>query len=299
MKNKPYLKEERYHGTMEFPCAYYDMRDDGDRLEVKHHWHEELEMLYFRGGSFTIQVGMESFRSDRESFWFVNSGELHSLLVEAPCEECAVVFHLRVLDFDRYDLVQSRLLGPLAGGSLVLPRTVGADHPLFPRLKQEYLEIREQFRQQDGEKEAGPGFQILVKAGLLKILGFLWEAGLLRESEPGSSVRMEALKGSLTYIREHYGDKIYLRELADQAGMNEQYFSRFFKGIIGKSPVAFLNEYRVRCSMALLRDTDRSVTEICLECGFHNLGNYLREFRRFTGTTPLQYRKASRAKKSK
>ena len=358
MKNKPYLKEERYHGTTEFPCAFYDMGEEGEKLEVKHHWHEELEMIYFRNGGYEIQVGMDSYQGDRESFWFINPGELHSLLARRPCEESAVVFHLRMLNFDSYDLVQSRLLAPLSSGNLALPRMVEAGNPVFDRIKREYLDIREQFLSVERKRGAGeteenspgmeipekelfqnqeeipekelfqnqeeipekelfrnqeeipekesprdqrsdPGCQILVKAGLLKILGILWERGLFRENVPESNFRMEALKGSLSYVREHYREKIYLRQLADKAGMNEQYFCRFFKKVIGKSPMAYVNEYRVRCSMALLRDTDRTVMEISLECGFHNLGNYLREFRRLTETTPLQYRKWCQDKKSK
>ena len=42
-----------------------------------------------------------------------------------------------------------------------------------------------------------------------------------------------------------------------------------------------------------LKESDLTVTEICLECGYNNLGNFLREFRKYTSTTPLQYRRHS------
>ncbi len=74
--------------------------------------------------------------------------------------------------------------------------------------------------------------------------------------------------------------------------MNEQYFCRFFKQGIGRTPMEYVNEYRIRQARSLLQDTGMSVTAVSLECGFHNQGNFLREFRRYTGTTPLQYRKA-------
>ena len=45
--------------------------------------------------------------------------------------------------------------------------------------------------------------------------------------------------------------------------------------------------------MHYLKESDLTVTEICLECGYNNLGNFLREFRKYTSTTPLQYRKRS------
>ena len=78
--------------------------------------------------------------------------------------------------------------------------------------------------------------------------------------------------------------------LAGLINRNEQYFCRFFKKVIGSTPMAYVNEYRIKQACRLLEETDLSVMDICLECGFNNLGNFLREFRRRTGTTPLQYR---------
>ena len=75
--------------------------------------------------------------------------------------------------------------------------------------------------------------------------------------------------------------------------MNEQYFCRFFKKVIGRSPMEYVNEYRIKKAMHYLKESDLTVTEICLECGYNNFGNFLREFRKYTSTTPLQYRKRS------
>lgn len=70
-------------------------------------------------------------------------------------------------------------------------------------------------------------------------------------------------------------------------------FAVFFKKAIGMSPIEYLNEYRIRQAVRLLKDSSLPVTEICLDCGYNNMGNFLREFRKYTGTTPLQYRKHS------
>ena len=73
--------------------------------------------------------------------------------------------------------------------------------------------------------------------------------------------------------------------------MNEQYFCRFFKRSIGKTPIDYINDYRLNKVIRLLETGDAQITEICLECGYNNLGNFLREFRKYTSTTPLQYRR--------
>lgn len=92
-------------------------------------------------------------------------------------------------------------------------------------------------------------------------------------------------------MKENYREKIYISDLAGRVNLNEQYFCRLFKKAIGCSPIEYLNEYRVRQARQLLEKTDLQVMEVCLECGYNNLGNFLREFRKYTGTTPLQYRK--------
>ncbi len=114
---------------------------------------------------------------------------------------------------------------------------------------------------------------------------------MLAPIENNYDKRVEDIKAVLTYIKENYKEKIYIRDLSDLINMNEQYFCRFFKKAIGHTPIEFINEYRIRQSMHLLEKTDLAVTEICLECGYNNIGNFLKEFRRYTNTTPLKYRK--------
>lgn len=119
------------------------------------------------------------------------------------------------------------------------------------------------------------------------------EAGLMCQSPRTESQKITAIKTVLSYITDHYHEKLYVQDLASQVNMNEQYFCRFFKKAIGRSPIEYVNEYRIKKARHYLEETDLTVMEICLECGYNNLGNFLREFRRYTDTTPLQYRKRS------
>ena len=128
---------------------------------------------------------------------------------------------------------------------------------------------------------------------LLQFFATLEQHHLFSQTEKPDDHRVETIKTAITYIREHYQERIYIRDIASFIGLNEQYFCRFFKKAIGLSPVEFLNEYRIRQAMRLLKESAVSVTDVCLECGYNNMGNFLREFRRYTGTTPLQYRKSS------
>ncbi len=88
------LKEIRLHGTKSFPCAIYRTHSIKKGVFVKHHWHDEIEILYFSGGEFRLEVNMESLPIQSECFYFINPGELHSIITETSESywEDAVVF---------------------------------------------------------------------------------------------------------------------------------------------------------------------------------------------------------------
>jgi transcriptional regulator GlxA family with amidase domain len=75
--------------------------------------------------------------------------------------------------------------------------------------------------------------------------------------------------------------------------MSPNYFSAFFKLSTGFSPIEYLNKMRVAKSIEMLRETDYSIAQIALECGFNNLANFNKIFKHFTETTPSQIRKIS------
>ena len=55
------LKEKQSHGTRLFPCAYYHFCNPNHRLRVRHHWHEEIEIIYLHHGSFKLDINMEPY----------------------------------------------------------------------------------------------------------------------------------------------------------------------------------------------------------------------------------------------
>ncbi len=303
MEHQPsILKEIRPHGTKSFPCAIYRTHSVGKGTLVKHHWHEEVEILYFSGGKFRLEVNMESFPLPSECFCFINPGELHSIITETSDShfEDAVVFSLGILSFDSYDEAQIHLLRPIQNGKLLFPRFLTPQHPAFVPVRNAFTDIMHSFGQSPAEGSFDSQLvtdnftsQLYIKASLLYILATLSSYRLFTPTEKDLDKRVESIKTALTYISDNYQNKIYISDLARQVNLNGQYFCRLFKKAIGRSPMAYINEYRIRQAKRLLENTDIAVTEVCLECGFNNLGNFMHEFRRATGTTPLQYRKKS------
>jgi AraC-like DNA-binding protein len=87
-----------------------------------------------------------------------------------------------------------------------------------------------------------------------------------------------------------YSDPLDIPAIASVAHMSPAHFSRTFRTTFGETPHRYLQRRRVERSMFLLRETDRSVTDVCLDVGFTSLGTFSRTFREIVGETPSGYR---------
>jgi AraC-like DNA-binding protein len=87
-----------------------------------------------------------------------------------------------------------------------------------------------------------------------------------------------------------YAEPLNVRAVAAVAHVSEAHFIRSFRAVFGETPHRYLQRRRVERSMFLLRETERSVTDICFDVGFSSLGTFSRMFREVVGETPSGYR---------
>ena len=87
-----------------------------------------------------------------------------------------------------------------------------------------------------------------------------------------------------------YAKPLDVATLARIAYVSESHFIRTFRETFGETPHRYLQRRRVERAMFLLRETDRSVSEICLDVGFTSLGTFGRTFRAIVGESPTAYR---------
>ena len=87
-----------------------------------------------------------------------------------------------------------------------------------------------------------------------------------------------------------YAQPLDVPTLARIAFVSEAHFIRTFRATFGETPHRYLQRRRVERSMFLLRETERSITDICLDVGFNSLGTFSRTFRDIVGESPTDYR---------
>lgn len=91
----------------------------------------------------------------------------------------------------------------------------------------------------------------------------------------------------------HYAEPLDIPTLARIAHVSAPHFIRTFRAVFGETPHRYLQRRRVERAMFLLRESDRSITEVCFEVGFASLGTFSRTFREITGEPPSAYRRRS------
>lgn len=103
------------------------------------------------------------------------------------------------------------------------------------------------------------------------------------------------LKRAIEYMRSRVADDPSLEEIATAAGLSQFHFLRAFKASTGRTPIQWLQDFRVELASGLLAATDMPLAQVALEVGFKNQSHFTIVFRRATGTTPAQWRVRARA----
>ena len=287
------LKENRTHGTVQYPVALYEWNGENE-WHVVPHWHEEMEWIYFQKGDFPVWINTKEYQVHAPAFMCIHPEELHALILEKDGIESAVVFPVDILCFERYDAAEAKVLGPLAEGKLRMPVLCQSGDAAFEELSACYKEIEQMLRQMKEQKNM---FYLNIKAKMLELIAVAYKHDLLtRQVREGreESGTVENLKKVLQYIGEHYGSPIRLSELAELVNMNEQYFCRYFKKNIGKTITEYINVIRVEKAATALAETEDKIIDIAAACGFDNTGYFIRRFKKEKGMTPSEYRKKSK-----
>lgn len=272
-----------------FPYTAIDCRFDGYSGPcVDWHWHATLEINVCVSGVLKTSTQRGEYIVREGDAVLVNANVLHRNEAEGGARGVRVQTHM----FDRAlvaaaELPLRRYVAPVVECALLdaLPLSRGE-----PRQRAVLEALDRAFIAADEEKD---GYELEI-CGLLNRA---WQ-GIYALAQPVIGARqplprMETarLKQMLGFIREHFAEDISPADIAAAAGVCERECFRCFKQELGTTPLSSLTDFRVRKAAELLRETDRSVTDIASACGFATSSYFGKVFRRRMNLSPLQYRR--------
>lgn len=116
----------------------------------------------------------------------------------------------------------------------------------------------------------------------------------MRHLNSGRQIHIDQVRISrvIGFVNKHYSDPISLESAARIAGLERTYFSKFFRRQIGIGYQRWLQKYRVRRAIDLMRHRKLSITAIAFAVGFSDLRTFERAFRKVTGACPRDIRRS-------
>ena len=139
-----------------------------------------------------------------------------------------------------------------------------------------------------------PAYEMIVKAKLLLILSIL--VRYYYDYFPQNNAEMDSrninhIERSMDYILRNLSTQLTLQDIANEAHMSRSYYSATFKQLNGVSVWGYITSQRINRAQHLLESTTLPVIEISEYCGYNNIANFNRSFKKITGKTPRVYRK--------
>jgi AraC-like DNA-binding protein len=274
--------ECKIRGSFEFPIEFYHLEESSNQYTMTYHWHVEYEIIRILQGELLISLDGKEMKSVSGDVVFINSGVLHSGIPKNCVYEC-IVFDINML-LGSHDICKVQIQSFSSLSLIINNRFPKADFDFCKIVKKLFTAMSEKYF----------GYEFLVKGCLYQIFGTILQKEYYITNNlqtPQNHKRILKLKQVLELIEAEYSYTISLEQLSKSAGMSSKHFCLFFKEMTNKSPIDFLNQYRIEHACYQLENTDDSITTIAYNCGFNDLSYFIKTFKRYKGTTPKQYMK--------
>ena len=112
----------------------------------------------------------------------------------------------------------------------------------------------------------------------------------------GENAELNRLLPAIEHISKHYAEHITIAHLAKRSGFSESHFMRVFKQRMKMTPYTFVEQVRLFHAIDAIQHSAASIAEIALNCGFYDPSSFVKRFKKFTGSTPLRYRREHQAR---
>lgn len=284
-----HVNETGYHGTLEFPVAVY--LDDVSHKYVNWHWHEEFEIGFVTEGSVVLGCGNRKYQMECGDIFFINSNVLHSMYKNNTSKQAvfkSIAFHSSIISESINSIFYIKYLLPILSNGNFRECIIAKDSNSYQSMLDILSKVWNLVYSEDSD------YEIKVRNELSTLFCILnrYQQNIKETNSPKMSNYLLEKRAQvlLDYIHTHYKDKITIEELAKIASISKTEVLRCFKAIMGRSPISYLNSYRLQRAAHMLINTEKSIQEIAEVCGFEDNSYFSKLFKKKYHVTPRDYR---------
>lgn len=279
-------EQEHIYENLELePDIGFNIRFVTMKHNSPYHWHREMELIFILNGHATINMDGERYEVKPLDVIVMDYAKIHEVTY-ALFRTMGICIHVSKQLLRRY-LPEN---GPIAIRC--------APQNLLPEQQPYYMELcgilKELTILYVSQKST---YRLRSSALILELLACLIEHFSEPVTDTGAETKagsMERLDQICTYVEHHYAEEITLGKAAEEAGLNKEYFCRFFKQNMGTSFIQYVNQVRLGHIYQDLLYTDGSVQEIMERHGFYNQKLFYRMFKERYDCTPRQLKDLAR-----
>ena len=268
------LYENRVVLDEEFPIQLSQDRGVENIVLFASHWHEDLELHYIVSGEADMDVNHNFYRVRAGDLLIANGNELHSAVARRDD------YHAQVIIFDITNLSRE-----LAGQNHIFHHLVHGDSVVAELYGKIFAEWQQRL----------PAYRQSCRAMVLELLVYLCRNHVAQVLEERDGLKrkkdLDRLNTVLYYLSKHYTERITNAQLADMICLSEDRFGHLFRDGVGKPPLQYINELRLKKALSLLRAGGDTVTEVAEAVGFRDYNHFGRLFRKRYGVTPYEIKR--------
>lgn len=263
--------------------AYYENRNDGISVEWKKtvhvppHLHEAVEIVYVTEGTIELGVGQELYHMEKGDFGIVFPNVIHHYQAFGTGKNKMI-----------YLFVEPSLL-PAYSAQLQ------KCSPEYPIIKKEQIreDIVNTMKSLVHMKERSP---MLIQAYVQIILAHVFsDMKMIDKSAVGSD---DLIYNAVEYVAKNFRDEITLEKMASHLGVSKYVLSRMFAKTFHCNFSRYVNGVRLNYASSALENSQESITNISLDCGFESQRTFNRVFKERYKMTPREYRKKNLLKEN-
>ncbi|AZS13314.1 GH39 family glycosyl hydrolase [Paenibacillus lutimineralis] len=251
---------------------------------VPFHWHKEVEIIYVLQGWITIHVDQRSYELKQDDIIVVNSMSVHQ--IERTNQDNVLL----TLQFNPELLDEQRVV---ACNSLY---QTSKNQEMYDRIRHYLAQMAwEASKKTQGSRNYSLGLLYMLAGHLMRYFS------MVMTEEKQKNVKdydYQRLNRVLQFIDRNYSQKITLQSIADQEHLSLHYFSHFFSDKIGIPFQKYLTSVRLEKAVDALMNTNHSITQIALDCGFANVKLFNKYFKERYNSTPGAFRESLTTAKS-
>ncbi|MCI8831490.1 MAG: AraC family transcriptional regulator [Lachnospiraceae bacterium] len=268
---------------------WIEHRYTASNYKLPHHYENTYQIVFLLAGKILYQVGEKEYQVSKGGMIVLNTLEEHTLKVlEYPYER--YVIQIRP-DFFQHEVKYPEVIAVFIKRPADFSHLLTVTEPVWNYL---HDVIREMEKEYLNRKKY---WEMYVGADLRRMFITIFRecADVLSMMKIGNGVTVAY--NVMNYLNHHFAEDISVNSIAAALFLNRDYISHVFKDETGYSVMAYVISLRINRAKLLLAETDRSITDIAMECGYTDFTYFSKQFKKHTNMSPSKFRKDASQKK--